>query len=55
MYPEEEADMVDPAEYDVRPPEKSKQAKFEFYKDQKVVGEKGEKKEEEEEAMVQGK
>ncbi len=54
MYSEEEADMVDPGEYDVRPTEKRKQTKVEFYKEQKVMAEKGEKKEEEE-AVLHGK
>jgi hypothetical protein len=53
MYPEEEEDRVDPAEYDERPHEKRSDNKVEFYKDKKEVTEKGEKREEEE-AAVQG-
>jgi len=40
LYPAEEADMVDPTEYDERPPEKRKDTKVEFYKDQKAVADK---------------
>lgn len=53
MYPEEEEDRVDLAEYDERPDEKRRDTKVEFYKDQKAVAEKGERKEEED-AAVQG-